>query len=283
MMDRRPYSYVLLRYRHDALAGECANVGVVLHDRTTGFLGAKMRHSVGRLTKIFPDLKAATVKGALRSIESGVRRLAQSSGDLRFDPDADVSAFARRVLPADDSSFVWSQVGSGLTRDAAATLDELYQRFVGKYDDPARIVRDDAAVWRPVEILLKARNIADRLTPKIISSELEQVKFGHAWKNGAWHCCQPLSFDLASVDNIREKAVLWHGRLSTLRGTSEEFKPHFVVGAPSDRSLQREFDHALRILMDSPVKPDIVQEAEIGRLVDQIAHDVAAHDGAQIG
>ena len=32
MMGRRPYTYVLLRYRHDPLAGEFANVGVVVHE-----------------------------------------------------------------------------------------------------------------------------------------------------------------------------------------------------------------------------------------------------------
>src|SRR5262249_32347923 len=38
---KSPFTYVVLRYRHDPLAAEFANVGVVLHQPASGFLNAK--------------------------------------------------------------------------------------------------------------------------------------------------------------------------------------------------------------------------------------------------
>jgi len=278
MTDRRPFTYILLRYRHDPLAGECVNVGVVLHEPTSGFLDARVRHTLGRITQIFPNVDGAALKSALRSIERGVRKLGiQEARDL-FSAGSDVLAFARRALPDDDSSFVWGPVGSGMTREPAAELSRLYGRFVGLYDEEAKPARDDAAIWRPVRERLLAKGLADRLTAKTIESPADQVVFDHAWKNGAWHCYQPLSFDLASADSIRDKAARWAGHMMGLRDSSEAFRPHFVVGSPSNPSLLVDYQRALLVLERSPVPTDIVEESDIDRLVSEIEGEITAHD-----
>lgn len=149
MIDRMAYTYVLLRYRHDSLSGEFANVGVVLHAPQAHFLGAHLRKTVGRLGKMFPDLNRAALMDGLRAVERGLTRLhkTEASGLLTKLRDAD--SFARLILPPDDSSLIWSDIGSGVTRSPEETLDKLYNRFVARYDEPGRVVRDDAAVWRP--------------------------------------------------------------------------------------------------------------------------------------
>jgi len=279
MTDRRPYTYVVLRYRHDPLAGEFANVGVVVHDARSGFLDAKVRAAPGpRLTRMFPHLDGDAFKSALQGIRRGVQRLsAKEAGDMLASL-GDAASFARRVMPNDDTSFVWSPVGSGVTDDPQKTLDKLYDRFVAQYDGKARTSRDDAAVWRPVRDLLVARNIADRLQPKVIRSDVDQVEFEHAWKNGAWHCYQPLSFDLASGDNIREKAARWAGHMWALDRADEAFKPHFVVGAPGNPNLRDAYGKALAMLRLSPGAPEVIEEAEAETLVDKIEGELKAHD-----
>lgn len=281
MTERRPYTYVLLRYRHDPLAGEFANVGVVLHDAKVGFLGIRVRKTLGRLSVMFPGLNADALKTSLRSIERGVTRLAKKEAGGLLTSLGDAAAFAQRVLPSEDTSFFWSPVGSGVTNDAAATLDKLYARFVGRYDDKTRSQRDDAAVWRPVRELLAQRSLADRLLAVTISSPLDQVEFDHAWKNGAWHCYQPLSFDLASGDSIREKASKWAGQLLALRDASEPFRPHFVVGAPANPQLLADYEKAIAILRLGPGDPEVVEETAITDLVNRIEDEIKAHDVAQ--
>src|SRR5262249_22303541 len=151
----------------------------------------------------------------------------------------DAGVFAKSVLPIDDSSYVWSSVGSGITANPTDTLEKLYFRFVARYDEQHRYNRDDAAIWKPVRDRLADRKLADRLQAKIIISPLDKVEFEHAWKNGAWHCYQPLSFDLSSEDTIRDKARRWAGHMLALQGASEPFHPYFFVGAPHDNNLKR--------------------------------------------
>lgn len=276
MNDGKPYTYVLLRYRHDPLSGEMANVGVVLHAR--GFLDVKVRKTVGRLTKMFPDMEKSDLIGGLYAIERGISRLREQDLSTLIVAPGDAGSFAKRVLPDDDSSLIWGSVGSGITRDPAATLDKLYRRFVSFYDETTRSGRDDAAVWQPVRDKLIERHLADRLIPKTIVSPIDKVEFDHAWKNGAWHCYQPLSFDLASGDSIREKAARWSGHMTGLSKSREEVRPYFVVGAPADPTLDDDYRRAIDLLRASAMTPAVYEESQVDTLIDHIADKIASHD-----
>ena len=276
MSTKSPYTYVVLRYRHDPLTAEFANVGVVLHQPALGFLDARLRRTSGRISQIFPDLDGAALRSSLRDIERAIRRIARSeAGDL-LTSLTDAAAVARRILPEDDTSFVWRPLGSGLTADPAKTLDQLYDRFVARYDEQPRVRRDDEAVWRPVRDRLAELHLADRLQPKRIESRIDAVEFQHAWKNGAWHCYQPLSFDLANEEVIREKARRWAGQMLALSNPIEPFKPYFFVGRPNNPDLGSAYHAAVEILKLSPVSPEVIEETEIDRLVRQIEAEL--HD-----
>lgn len=280
MTERRPYTYVVLRYRHDPLAGEFANVGVVLHEPKSGFLGVRVRRTLGRLTSMFPGMNGEALKGALKAIERGVNQIAQQEASGLLSALSDASTFAARVLPVDNSSFVWGPIGSGIAADPNQALEKLFARFVSRYDEPAKARRDEAAVWKPVRDLLVEREIADRLQAVTIRSPLDHVEFEHAWKNGAWHCYQPVSFDLLSGESIREKANKWAGQLLALKDASEAFQPFFVVGAPSDPQLLGDYEKALAILRLGPGEPMVIPEAEVPALVDRIEDEIKAHEEA---
>ena len=277
MTDRKRYSFVLLRYRHDPAGGEFANVGVLVHQPSTGFLAAKVRTTTGpRLSKMFPHMEFGSVKRALQSVVRTTKKISDQESLLSHVGDAE--HFAKRILPPDDSSLIWSEMRSGITSDPEKEIDRIFDRFVTKYDVKVKAGRDDAAVWRPVRELLNERNLADKLEPKVITSDLDQVEFSHAWKNGAWHCYQPLSFDLSSNDNIREKAARWAGHMQGLQGSDETFRPYFVVGAPSDGTLHDAYSKALALLRLSPGSPEVIEEADISRLVDLIEDEIRAHE-----
>lgn len=278
MKDSKTYTYVLLRYRHDPLAGEVANVGVVLHCAVAGFLGVKTRKTIGRLSKMFPDMEKSDLMSGLYAVERGIARLRDSEMSGLLVSSKDAAALARSVLPDDDSSLVWGDIGSGVTRDAGMTLDKLYDRFVGRYDDSQRVGRDDSAVWQPVRDRLIERNLAERLQPKIIVSPIDEVEFDHAWKNGAWHCYQPLSFDLSTGDGIRQKAARWSGHMTGLSKAPEAVRPYFIVGAPSDPALETDYRRAIDLLKASALAPSVFDETQVETLIDQIQDAIAGHD-----
>ena len=281
MKKRFRYTYVLLRYRHDPLAGECVNVGVVLHSAGARFVGVRMRKTIGRLGKMFPSINKADLSSSLGAIERAVRALASTEQDGLLPSDlTDAAKVAARALPHDNSSYVWGELFSGLADDPAQALEAAYLRFVSRYDEDSVVRRDDAAIWQPVREQLAKFNVLDRLVPKTVVSSLDEVQFGHAWKNGAWHCYQALSFDLASSDSIRDKAARWSGHMLGASKSDDEIKPYFIVGAPSEQGLVDDYRRAIALLQASPLAPMVFEEDAAGELVEEIVHGMREHDEA---
>ena len=272
------YTFVILRYRHDAIADERVNVGVVLHAADRGFLGLKLSPRYGRLKQIFPDLDSNAFRASINSIERALQSLKRAEKGDMLSQLVNAEDLAARALPLDDSSFVWSKVGGGITHDPEAEIEKLFKRFVTWYDHDKEHKRSDSDVWRPVREKLAELHLADRLEKKTVSSPLTSVEFDHTWKNGALHCYQPLSFDLASEDSIQEKAMRWSGHLLHLQQAREQFIPYFIVGEPAKPELKPAYQKAVAALRASPNNPMVYSEGELDKLVETIEDEMRRHD-----
>ena len=282
-MTRRNYNFTVLRYVHDPLSGEFANVGLALF--SPGQLGEKsiirsrMRRTIGRLRDMFPDLDRRAFVYAMQSIDRAFAKASKrpSHGELSLER-VDALTFAKSVLPLDDSSLQWSPLGSGIASSIDEAFESLFERYVTRYDTKSAYRRSDEEVWRPVRQRLLDRNILVELAPKVIESSDDKVEFQHAWKNGAWHVYEPLSLDLADSEGIYRKAHRWLGQLaSVVPGATEQFHTHFIVGAPADPNLEKAYSNALRILSKAPGNVEIFEEKEIDRLVSKIEDEVRSH------
>ena len=210
MTAKEPYSYVVLRYIHDVLTGEFVNVGLVMVVPGRPLILTKSRKTFGRIKNVFPDLDSESYKRAIEAIDRGMKSVQRSlKSEGLFKGERTAGDYARIALPLDDSSLQWSPVGAGLTADPQKTFDQLYLRFVSRYDRPSERRRSDDDVWRPVEAKLKEHGVNVELEPKRIQGNTDAVEFRHAWKNGRWHVYEPLSFDLSDADNIKDKARRW--------------------------------------------------------------------------
>ena len=277
-MKRERYTFVVLRYRHDPVAGELLNVGVVVYAPESQFLGGRFRKAYGRLSKIYPDLDGSTLRHDLGRLEKEFERLAKKeTGNHLLSSSHDAAGLAFSVVGKDDGSLVWSEMGSGIATSPKATLDRLFERYVTQYDDASVIRRTDAEIWRPFRDRLSELSLASALQSKTISTSKDEVQFEHAWKNGKWHCFQPLSFDMASADSIQEKAARWVGHMVGLSKAADEFQPYFIVGGPSDRELLPAYSRALDFLGDAPNHPQIVQEDNVEEFVDTLAIQMRAN------
>lgn len=281
MSDKQSYSYTLLRYVHDPMTAEFVNVGLVVYSPKAKELRVKMRHTYGRLAAAFPDLDRDGFRVAMRRLEREFERLAKqiSKPDL-FSPVGDVMSVVRKVLVADESSLQWSPPGTGITADLDLQVDRLFDRLVGRYDAKNERRRSDDDVWRPVRESLEARNIADRFGEKTISGSADSIEFRHAWKNGIWHCVQPLSFDLADDDGIKDKARRWTGHLAAVADAGDSFRPYFLIAPPTNPNLASAFETAVSILQKSPVQPEIYLEQQTDALVDRMESEIRSHDVA---
>lgn len=279
MNDRQPYSFVVLRYVHDIMTGEFVNVGLILHVPSRGVLKWRTRKTIGRIKNVFPDLDREAFVSAMYSVERGLKIADKGiQKEPLFHQKSVVSAYAKSVVPNDDSSLQWSPISSGLTNDPEKTFERLYERFVGRYDVSARPKKTDEDVWRPVRTMLAERNLGIALEKKVVSGRTDSIEFKHAWKNGSWHAYEPLSLDLADAEGIKDKVRRWRGHLAAVADdATEPLKLHFLVGAPENRQLLPAYQNALEILRGSPFQPEIFEEDQAASLVDEIEDEFREH------
>lgn len=279
MTDRQPFSYVVLRYRHDALAGELINVGVVAYAAGAQFLKAAVRTTYGRLSKLYPDFEGSTLTADLRRLETALKRFVDTDVSGMFASDHTAGSFARRVIDDPAGSYIWSDVKYGITKSPDEELRRLYDRYIGRFEHIHTTRRSDADVWRPARDKLMERQLTAFFEPKTIKSNRDEVSFDHAWKNGVWHCFQPLSFDLESADSIQNKAARWVGHMVGLSKSEEAFKPYFIVGKPADPHLSAAFERAIAFLGEAPSQhlPAVIREDEIGAFVEGLEKQMQAH------
>jgi hypothetical protein len=280
MKHQYSYTYSVLRYVHDVTSGEFVNVGVALYAPQARYLSAICRTTYGRLSKVFPGVNAEHFKSLMRHIQNRFEMQGERlSGELPLTSHSSVLEIAQSVLPKDDSSLQWSPVGSGRTDDPAQALEKLFNRMVMRYEErQVSSSRTDDDVWRHFKRDLEERQILQRFQPKTISVLDDEVEFQHSWKNGKWHCLEPVSFDLAAAESIKEKAHRWFGQLASIQGAADQFKVYLLVGAPQQESLQPAFQRAMSMLHRIPGEKEIVLEQDALGLATRIAREVEEHE-----
>lgn len=274
------YTYTVLRYVHDTMTGEFVNVGVAMHAPEAGYLSAICRTTYRRVSAVFPGLRGEHFRAVMRHVQARFEQLGERLSTESIAPDGRVlQDIARGVLPADDSSFQWGPVGVGLTSDPSQKLEALFNRMVMRYDEqpPTRVRRTDDDVWRNFKRDLEQRRLLRYFEPKTISVQDDEVRFEHAWKNGVWHCVEPVSFDMAAAETIKDKAHKLLGQITSVHETAENFRLYMLVARPDDDTLLPAFESALSILQKMPCDKEIFQEDDHAALADRLAREVDDH------
>jgi len=280
--QRTPYSYIILRYVHDIGTSEFINVGVVLMAGRGSYIGAKFKTTYGRVKKAFPTIDPDVFRARMRRLQATFDQITEGNLEAPNSEHANgatvIEQLVHSVLRADDSSLQWSPVGSGLSKDLSATLATLVQRFVTKYDtELTNAPRKDDDVWKHFRTELEKRNVLSHFEAKVIAVADDSVKFEHAWKNGAWHCYEPLSFDLASDSSIKEKAHRWLGQVSSIKDSREGFRVYFLVGKPADAELSGAYEKAVSILRKAP-SSQVIEEEGAEEFSKAVAKAISEHE-----
>lgn len=281
MNIRLAYSYSVLRYVHDTLTGEFVNVGLVMFSPEGSFLRFKSKTTVGRVTSMFPSLKTSAFKELLRSVKNRFSVIeAETTADLgMWGKKSNLNEILLSALPKDDSSLLWSPISSGVTSDLKNSFEKIFARHISKFDQKThRGRRSDDDVWRLFRRDLEKRNLLSFFETKSISGKDDEVEFPFAWKNGIWHCIEPISFDLTAPESIRDKAHKWLGQIASVTDSSEKFKVYLVLAKPQQSNLAGAFEKAISILEKVPVESEIYVDNDMERLVEKLHRQVEAHN-----
>lgn len=274
------FTFTVLRYVHDVSTGEFVNMGVALYAPEASYVSAMCNPRYGRLSRVFLDVNGDHVRSLMRFIQARFEEFGlKLTGELPLDgKPKSVMDIAASILPPDDSSLQWSEPGGGITEDPAATLEQLYDRLVQRYDQKTPVVsRSEVDVWRVYRKELEDKQVLARLQTKLIVAKDDEYEFEHAWKNGTWRCYEPISFDLEKSDSLVDKANRWLGRATNLREAKEDFTLHVLLGEPQLEKLKQPFAKALNILNKMPVKHEFIREAEAGAFSVALADEMKRH------
>jgi hypothetical protein len=274
------YSYVTLRYVHDVVTGEFANIGVVLYAPDERALKARFTTSYERLNAIFVKIDHTHFRAMVRYLGNRFDELAEELRDsLQLVPVNGIAELVRKVLPADDSSLQWSETGGGLTSNVEQATGELYARLVGRYErSTEQQSRSDEDIARPFKAKLDRKRVGPKVGEKQIEAKDYEYKFQFAWKNSIWHLYEPVSFDLMDPNSIVEKANKWLGRGVALQDANEQFKLYFLLGEPKQAGTRKAFEHAQHLLQKIPGQKKLVRENELDEFTDRVAEEIAGHD-----
>lgn len=254
-MSLERYSFCFLRYVHDPLPGEFANVGVLLWAPGSRFLGFRVERKYQRLSDFFDGFHAGDYRQLVSRIETQFQRLAEELGGAQRDlEEFNVAQSARdlalKVIPHDDAALQWSISGGGLTNSPLRELEMLFHENVGRHyesSEPSR--RDDLAVYRK---FFSAAFESPAVKPYVSSYEVRAPLAAHlfpqAWQNGVWNVYQALSFDLKVKETIRLKAHRWESLTRFLMEAPERPRIHLLLGAPSRAEQRSDFGIAKDIL-----------------------------------
>jgi putative addiction module component (TIGR02574 family) len=134
-MSKKPYSFCILRYAHDPIAGECLNVGVLLVSEHAAFLDVRLEYHFERLSSAFAGFEGERFKQVLRHFEAAIEQERRGMfvtkelfGAGRSDLTAD--RIATRVWTDAGLSFRASEPMAGLSDDLPGMLAALFDRFV---------------------------------------------------------------------------------------------------------------------------------------------------------
>ncbi len=280
------YKYALLRYRHDVVSGEALNVGVVVYSLEQRYLRAKFTIKGTRLKSAFKDLDITYYKEIANFLNTSFDSRAGSLQDIVNDRGQEhtssLSQLLQSILPQDDSSLQWSDVRGGMHSDLNAVFERLYSLYIGQYEEKAKDEhRKDSDIWQQASSNWEGRRVVDRLMPKTVKSPITglDVTFEHTFKNGTWHCYQPISFDLKKADSITGKAYKHAGGLNSLHDAAKELKIYYLIGNSSDPDMSKVQNGAEKCLLDVnlPTKPQIIREDEFVDWSRSVAKLVETH------
>lgn len=279
-MKRHPYFYTTLRYIHDIATQEFFVVGVVLFSPEQRFLSLNLRKTLGKAGEIISSDQLSDFRAIMRMMAARCSQAEkETQSELLLDSScAKLEDVLSKVLQADDSALQWAPVQNGLSSDLEKTSKRLFARYCEKYDrinQPKRVTDRDA--WKRFESKLKDRHVDRYFTEKSIKGKIDGVKFPFAWKNGIWHCIDPVSFDYSDSEAIRNKVHRHIGEIATIRDAKEDYKVYYITTPPSDSRLRDAYAKALELLRETPHgKIEVLsEEPELDNFLDAITKKIA--------
>ncbi len=279
------YSYCALRYLHNPSVGEVVNIGVLIYAPEQGFVAFRGEQRTKALSQLFGGFDRDDFLKFLNQIEASVKRfqntMNQARGGLfemeKFPENAEV--LARWLIADQNLSFQFGTAKAGVTRDLEGLIETVFNRMVRSQRPVVseRKRRDEEAVWNVFQNAFREHGINRVLSPHVIQTPAFDLPFDHAFKNERWHAIEPISFDYARREDIRDTAMHWYSYGAALSESDEFSQLYLLLGAPTNPDDKPAYEQAKRWLAKMPGHPILVEESEAEEFANTLATEMKQH------
>jgi hypothetical protein len=279
-MNQPHYSASYLRYVHDPVTGEFANVGVLVWaplSRELHFVGTAKTQRLRRFFHDFCDEDHQKIIGYAQKEFAKLAEKLRKQSELPFDSNASRARdLGLLVIPFDDATYQWSPSFGGYALDAEAIAEEIFREAIGVHQKKAA-----GAARRSEQVIYKEHYQAtfesERVKPFIHPHRVEAPRvaydFQRAYQNGIWNCFEIVSLDYQNAETIEKRGLEWESRVRHLQGSSEHAKIHLLLGKPSEGMLL-EYAKA-KDLMASSATAKIIEEDEAADFCEELVEKVS--------
>lgn len=260
----KKYQYQLIKYIHDHFTGEFINIGIVIYSPREKYLESKFTVRFARVKATFPQANTRYVDRVLKSVQKNIKTKAQELNEL-FTPSENLEDITKNILPKDDSSIQFSIVKQAIDIDLNAALNGLYIDLIDKYQQISskNVSLTDNDVWQTkYKQYFEKLNIAQNLSKHILQTQNDAFTFEKAWKNGVWHCYQPLSFELQDKEAIKDKVYRWAGKLQEMQTASEKINITFLTSTSRNYKDLETFISEYLTMNQEEFQTSIIREGE---------------------
>jgi hypothetical protein len=272
------YTFSIVRYVHEPIAGESLNVGVLLYSPEAAYIDVALEYRYERFSTTFARFDGERYKQVLRYFAAAVAEAqGKISESVLFVRDSvktltTAADVARRIWSDPGLSFRFSEPMGGIGEDMPGQLANLFARFVtSQYERPESEHLSDDQVWSIYRPRIPSE-VVRNLRPKKFTAPDYSFEFNYAFQNERWHVLQPLSMDYATEARIPEKANRWLGAAINLEESPEaaDGRFYFLLRPPELKSYQAAYVRAKNILNKMPLKHEFFEEDDTSRLSEEL-------------
>lgn len=267
----KTFHYSILRYRHSYLLQEEVNVGLLFffdEDKRVEFLYPK---SLQRISSLYHNFSVTLIKNYFKTFERAAKEVQkefQSESEKLFSSELR-SYINSRFLPDDASALYFTDLKQGNYSNVQKTLQYYKDQFLSEYEiQKKKDHKDERYILKRVTNILhdlpdSRQDIVKRDIK--LETDLLSEKFDYAWKNGITNLITPVGFDLQHQESIKDKACTWQGKLSTLSEVADKegYKFDIIVTRPTQKSLYKPYDQALRLIEKAGANQEIIEEDQL--------------------
>lgn len=273
----KPYQSMLLRYVHDPVSGEFANLAVVLFSPGMP-LEVRVVSSLSRASRFFGGIEFRHLRPLLNRLARALNKTDTGAVQMDFlKAGLEIREITSRLLANDVSSLRWSDAGAGITENLKKEADRQFDRLILKYDgDRETGSRSSEDVWTTFQKRFKTAGILPKLRPVKLEAPDFQHRFDHSWVNGCVQIIEPVSLDYEDPEYILRRGSHWLGIGVALQEAAQPHKFTFLLGLPKEAKARKAADKARNLISKIDKSVEFVEESNAGEFASALSRRIAS-------